>query len=102
MSQAIDCCGEGVPFFELGLEQLLPGTRQAVVLARRSIGGLLPGGIDDTFTLQAPEEWIQGALWGGERLAERSQRRGELIAIARAVGNQRQHAQLKDAAPRLS
>ena len=101
MSQTIDSRGESIPLRELGLQQLLASPRQAVVLARGSIGGLLPGGIDDTFALQAPEEWVESAFGRGQRPAHRTQCRGQLVAIARANLDERQHAQFDDASARL-
>jgi hypothetical protein len=91
-----------VPLVQLGLEQMLASSGQVVVLARGSVGRLLPGGLDQSFALQASEKRVERAFAGGQRLAQFGECGTELIAVARLMGDERQDAELDDAAARLS
>ncbi len=93
--------GQLFPLGELDLEQALTGAGQAVVLARWTVAGFLPGGVDQAVALQAAKEGVESALGGGEGLAERGELCGELVAVVGLAGDEGQDAELEDAAAGL-
>ncbi|MBV9579241.1 MAG: hypothetical protein JO057_11700, partial [Chloroflexi bacterium] len=102
MGQVGDGVGERVPLGELGVQQALAIGGEVVVLARRAVARLLPGGGDEAVALQAAQEWVEGPLRGGQGVAEGGEPGGELVAVVGLTGDEGEDAQLEDAAAGLS
>ena len=96
----VDGARQPLPIGQLGIEQRCTGGSQAVVLARRAIIGLLPGGIDQTLALEPSQEGVKGAL-GCRQGLPLTERDGDLVAVAGRAADEQEHAQLDDAAARL-
>src|SRR5690606_28572796 len=83
------------------LERPRTGRREFVVLARRAAGRLLPRGLDETFSAQPGEQWIDGPL-AGDHDVHLSKFAEQLDAVAAAASEEGQHAVLQDTAPQLT
>ena len=64
----VHSCAESLP---LGAEQLQscpPFSRDPVVTPGRPVGRLLPRGVDQTFSTESGQEWVDGALAGNQAI----------------------------------
>lgn len=102
VSQVCDRLGQLLPFRALCLEQASASGREVVVLARRPVARFLPGGLDDTFSLQPAQQRIQRAFGGRQRFSELGKRGREFVTVTGSLGDELEYAELNDATSRLS
>ena len=96
-----DSADQALPVRELLVFECLAGRGEAVVLARRSVLRLLPGGVDQAIALQPTEQRVEGAFRGGEGLPL-AEGYGELVAVMRLLADEGEDTQLEHSSPSLS